>query len=98
MRSFILFALLLSAVSLVYSRDALAAPEAHVLRIDPRAGLQDGKPVLTTVIEIVQFKRLSDALQPCAGVTGAGPLACWSGQLEKPGARCDPFPLPQHKA
>ncbi len=78
--------------------DAGAAPEAHILRIDPRTGLKDGKPVLTTVIEVVQFKRLSDALQPCAGVTGAGTLACWSEQLEKPGALWDPFPFPEANA
>jgi hypothetical protein len=96
--SFILFALLLPAVSLALVRDATAAPEAHILRIDPRTGLNDGKPVLTTVIEVVQFKRLSDALQPCAGVTGPGTLACWSEQLEKPGALWDPFPFPEQNA
>ena len=51
---------------LALSPDAGAAPEAHILRIDPRAGLNDGKPTLTTVIEVVQFKRLCDVLQPCA--------------------------------
>jgi hypothetical protein len=89
---------LLSLLVLVFTREALAAPEAHILRIDPRTGIHGGKPLLTTVIEVVQFKRLSDVLQPCAGVTGAGTLACWSAQLEKPGALWEPFPFPEQNA
>jgi hypothetical protein len=81
-----------------YGRRAIAAPEAHILRIDPRTGLKDGKPLLTTVIEVVQFKRLSDALQPCANITGSGVFACWSEQLEKPGALWAPFPFPEQNA
>jgi len=77
---------------------ALAAPEAHILRIDPRAGMNGNKPLLTTVIEVVQFKRLSDVLQPCAGVSGAGTITCWSEQLEKPGALWEPFPFPEQNA
>src|SRR5258708_27837082 len=77
---------------------ARAGPQAHILRIDPRAGMTAGKPTLTTVIEVVQFKRLSDVLAPCVGVTGSGTTACWSAQLEKPGALWDPFPLPEQNA
>ena len=66
------------------ARSAFAAPEAHILRIDPRAGLQNGKPILTTVLEVIQFKRLSDVVQPCSGVAPTNTLACWSEQLEKP--------------
>jgi hypothetical protein len=77
---------------------AMAAPEAHILRIDPRTGMSAGKPTLTTVIEVVQFKRLSDVLQPCAGVSGAATTACWSEQLEKPGALWEPFPFPEQNA
>jgi hypothetical protein len=87
--------LLVSALSSLLARTARAAPEAHILRIDPRTGIQNGKPVLTTVIEVVQFKRLSEVLQPCAG---ASTLSCWSTQLEKPGALWDPFPFPEQNA
>ena len=76
----------------------LAAPEAHILRIDPRAGVNGGKPVLTTVLEVVQFKRTVRRAAPCSGVTGAGTLSCWSEQLEKPGALWDPFPFPEANA
>ncbi len=89
---------LLIAVGFLPARHAHAAPEAHILRIDPRAGLQNGKPILTTVIEVIQFKRLSDVLQPCSGVVGANTLSCWSEQLEKPGALWDPFPFPEQNA
>jgi FHA domain len=94
-----LIALLLTPIAvLLATRPALAAPEAHILRIDPRTGVNNGKPTLTTVLEVVQFKRLSDVLQPCAGVTGAGTLSCWSSNLEKPGALWDPFPFPEANA
>jgi hypothetical protein len=92
-----LLPLLIAALGLC-AQPADAAPEAHILRVDPRAGLQNGKPVLTTVIEVIQFKRLSDVLQPCASVVGAGTLSCWSEQLEKPGALWDPFPFPEQNA
>jgi hypothetical protein len=80
------------------ARSVYATPEAHVLRIDPRTGLQNGKPILTTVIEVIQFKRLSDVLQPCAGVGGPSTLSCWSEQLEKPGALWDPYSFPEQNA
>jgi len=96
---FYVLALSLAAALLAMSaRDALAAPEAHILRIDPRTGLKNGQPLLTTVIEVVQFKRLSDALQPCANVSGPSTLPCWSEQLEKPGALWAPFPFPEQNA
>ena len=96
----LLLCLTLVGASLVWPwpTSAVAAPEAHILRIDPRAGVSNGKPTLTTVLEVVQFKRLSDVLQPCAGVTGAATLSCWSAQLEKPGALWDPFPFPEGNA
>ncbi len=94
----LLIVALFPAGSLALERDAGAAPEAHILRIDPSTGLKNGKPLLTTVIEVVQFKRLSDALQPCASVTGAATLSCWSEQLEKPGALWSPFPFPEQNA
>jgi hypothetical protein len=84
---------------LCVTRGALAAPEAHILRIDPRAGIQGGTPVLTTVVEVVQFNSLSSALEPCATITGFGPtLDCLSGTLEKPNAMWSPFPFPKGNA
>jgi hypothetical protein len=78
---------------------ASAAPQAHILRIDPTAGVTNGTPILTTVIEIVQFNRLSDALTPCAAVTGYDQtLDCWSKAIEKPGALWSPFPFPEANA
>jgi hypothetical protein len=78
---------------------ALAAPEAHILRIDPRAGIQGGTPVLTTVVEVVQFNSLSSALEPCATMTGFGPtLDCLSSTLEKPNATWSQFPFPKNNA
>jgi len=84
--------------SLGFARTASAAPQAHILRIDPRAGLTNGKPTLTTVIEVVQFKALSEVLAPCASAAGNSVLSCYSSQVEKPGALWDPFPFPDNYA
>jgi len=97
-RPFSWLVLLLTTLFVLSARSALAAPEAHILRIDPRAGVNNGKPTLSTVIEVVQFKRLSDVLAPCAGARGAATMNCWSSQLEKPGALWDPFPFPEANA
>ena len=64
-----------------------------------RAGVANGTPILTTVIEVVQFNRLSDALTPCAAITGYDQtLDCWSKAIEKPGALWSPFPFPEANA
>jgi hypothetical protein len=93
-----LLLVLFTALGLTFARTSSAAPQAHILRIDPRAGIKDGKPTLTTVLEVVQFKPLSEVLSSCAAVTGAATLSCWSNALEKPGALWDPFPFPEANA
>jgi hypothetical protein len=76
---------LMVVFGLSLERPAKAAPEAHILRIDPRAGLNSGKPLLTTVIEVVDFKRLNDALEPCSN--RRNPL----GAVPVSRAACAPF-------
>ncbi len=97
-RHSLLLLVLFSVFWVTFAGTANAAPQAHILRIDPRTGLSNGKPTLTTVIEVVQFKPLSDVLAPCASVTGGAVLSCFSQQLEKPGALWDPFPFPEANA
>ena len=79
-------------------RTASAAPEAHILRIDPRASTVDGSPVLTTVIELVQNKRMSDLTGDCATLSGGANLACVANKLEQPGALYSSFPFPKDNA
>lgn len=82
-----------------FARVAGAAPEAHILRIDPRAGVAGGAPLLTTVVEVVEMKRISDVLRPCAAFSKyEQALDCWSEQLEKPGALWNRFPFPDANA
>ena len=83
---------------LAFAGDATAAPEAHILRIDPRAGVQNGAPELTTVIEVVQFNTMSDVTAPCGNLSGDAHLDCISSQMEKPGAIYSPFPFPENNA
>ena len=73
------------------SSTAHAAPEAHILRIDPRTGQENGAPVLTTVIELVQTKRISDATVNCTDDRGSSYYRCLSDSLEKPLALYQPF-------
>src|SRR5262249_39363398 len=88
-----LSALATLAVTLV-AQQARAAPEAHILRIDARAGIRRGEPVLTTVVDVAQSNRLSEVLQPCAASAAGRKLACWSTELERPGSLFTPFPFP----
>ncbi len=80
------FSLSLVAALLLGPLPAAAAPEAHILRIDPRASIVDGAPLLTTVLELVQNKRMSDVTSKCATLAGDAALDCISNALEQPGA------------
>jgi hypothetical protein len=75
-----------------------AAPEAHILRVDPRASQQTGDPLLTMVVELVQAKRVSEAIAPCAALTGSAQYGCMADALEKPYALYEPFPFPDKNA
>ncbi|WP_437535363.1 FHA domain-containing protein [Sorangium sp. So ce726] len=79
-------------------RRAEAAPESHILRIDPRASTADGSPVLTTVLEVVQNKRLSDITRNCAALTGDANLDCVADALEQPSALYSSFDFPDKNA
>jgi hypothetical protein len=83
---------------LIWARLASAAPEAHLLRIDPLASQTEGAPVLTTVVELVQNKRLSEVIQDCAGLKGDKQLDCQSEKLEAPQALYAPITFPKEQA
>jgi hypothetical protein len=91
-------ALFIALALFVGSRRAVAAPEAHIMRIDPRASQQSGDPIITMVVEVVQSKRVSEAIAPCAAVTGNAQLGCMADALEKPYALYEPFPFPDKNA
>jgi len=94
-----LLAAVLSAVLALLPRWASAAPEAHLLRIDPRASQNEGAPVLTSVVELVQNKRLSEAVAECASLRGDAQLDCQSEKLEAPQALYSPIaPFPDKAA
>jgi hypothetical protein len=89
---------LLACALLLLPLSAAAAPEVKILRIDPRAAQENGNPVLTTVVDISQSKRVSDATVGCAGLTGNAQLDCMSQNLEKPFALYQSFPFPSERA
>lgn len=89
---------LLATTLVLWVGFASAAPEAHLLRVDPRAAQDNGTPILTTVVEVVETKRVSDATAPCAGDRGSALHACISSALEKPYALYQPFPFPHQNA
>lgn len=83
----------LLALALLGPSSVWAAPEAHLLRIDPRAAQQNGSPILTTVLEIVENRRVSEVTLPCANLTGSAQLSCMSNALDKtPLYSAFPFP------
>lgn len=90
--------LLVACLLLLLPLPAAAAPEVKLLRVDPRAAQENGNPVLTTVVDISQSKRVSDATVGCAGLTGNAQLDCMSQNLEKPFALYQSFPFPSDRA
>jgi hypothetical protein len=77
---------------------SFAAPEAKILRIDPRTSTVDGAPVLTTVIDLVQNKRMSDATRPCATLNGDAYYDCVANAVEQPNALYSSFDFPEKNA
>lgn len=95
--------LFLAAMSMVcvalLGSNAMAAPQGHLLRIDPRAGVKDGSPVLSTLIEIGQFKPISDVLADCSNVRQTDALYdCWGDAVEKPNSLFEPYQFPEASA
>jgi hypothetical protein len=83
---------------LLWAAPALAAPQAQILRIDPRAGQNDATPILNTVIEVSQNKRMSEALQDCALRRGNDNLVCMSEKLSQPRALFSSYEFPERNA
>jgi len=83
---------------LLWGGAALAAPEAHILRIDPRAGVNEGQPIITTVVELVQFNSLSEVVtaKGCGAVRGDALLDCVSNAVEEKGAVYKTLPFPDN--
>lgn len=77
---------------------AWAVPTATILRIDPRASQSQGDPVLTTVVEFVQSKRVSEATAACASARGNELYDCIAQSVERPHALYTPFPFPSKNA
>jgi hypothetical protein len=89
--------LLLLALSLV-ARSSSAAPEARILRIDPRAATGQGEPILNMVVEVAENKRLSTAIQDCALMRGDAQLVCMSEKLSAPRTLFSPYDFPEKNA
>ena len=89
---------LLVLTTTLLTLQAWAAPAVKLLRIDPRAAQENGNPVLTTVVDISQSKRVSDATAPCAALNGNAQLDCMAQALEKPFALYQSFPFPSDRA
>lgn len=82
---------------LLFARASHAAVEAHILRIDPRAGLNEGSPVLTSVIELVQFTPMGEVVTNagCGQARGDALLDCISNAVEQKNALWKAFPFPE---
>ncbi|MCL2723627.1 MAG: FHA domain-containing protein [Polyangiaceae bacterium] len=85
---------------LLFARASGAAPTARILRIDPRAGITGGQPVITTVVEIVQFTPMSEVVTNagCGQKKGNDLLDCISKAVETKNALWTPFAFPDNDA
>jgi FHA domain len=90
--------LLLVLVTTLLALPATAAPAVKLLRVDPRAAQENGNPVLTTVVDISQSRRVTDATSGCAALNGNAQLDCMAQALEKPFALYQSFPFPSDRA
>jgi hypothetical protein len=90
-------ALLGLVLPLLCGGPAAAAPVAHVLRVDPLASIEDGAPLLTTVIDLTESRRVGEVVAPCASLSGEAQLDCMATALEAPGALFRPHPLPSDR-
>ncbi|RYE74416.1 MAG: hypothetical protein EOO74_11575, partial [Myxococcales bacterium] len=86
--------LMMVVAALLQAGRAEAAPEAKILRVDPRAAQDQGSPMIHTVVEVAQRKRLSEATQDCAFMQGNAQLQCMSEKLSQPRALFQPFDFP----
>lgn len=91
-----LFAWVTLFAILLFVRASFAAPEAHILRIDPRAGVADGQPIVTTVIELVEFKPMSEVVTNagCGAQRGDAVLDCISNAVEQKNVMWKAFQFP----
>lgn len=94
----VVLSLAAAVLSLCASSPAAAAPEAKLLRVDPRASLESGHPIITTVVDVSQSKRVSEAISECAALSGNDQLSCMSSALEKPNSLYTAFPFPAKNA
>lgn len=77
---------------------AVAAPEAKILRIDPRAAQTEGAPILTTLIDLSQTKKADEVTRTCNALSGDARFDCVSAELDKPGAVYSSFDFPERNA
>jgi hypothetical protein len=86
------------AVGLLASM-AHAAPAVRILRVEPRVTESGGQPIVTTLFELSELRRISDVVAPCAK---QGPIDarfdCEARALEAPFALYQPQPFPESNA
>jgi hypothetical protein len=93
------FAATLALLAVSIPAVASALPESHLLRIDPRGGVNESSPVLTTLLEIGEFKTVSDALSECSNIRSEDAYNdCVGNAMEKPGALWTAFKFPEGAA
>jgi hypothetical protein len=88
-----LAALAAAFVTASVAASASATPEAHLLRVDARAA-----PVITTVIDLAQHRRVADVVAPCARLAGDAQLDCLGDVAAQPSAFFSPFAFMEKNA
>ncbi|MCH2109399.1 MAG: hypothetical protein MK135_08715, partial [Polyangiaceae bacterium] len=81
----------------LYPDLAQAAPEAHILRIDPRTSLLDGNPVLSVVFDLSAHRPLERQIASCGRLRGNQRFDCITTATLQGGAQGKPIPFPEEQ-
>lgn len=82
------------AFILLFSAGTLATPTARILRVDPETTTSGSAPILTTIVDLSEARRVSEVTGHCSGLVGLEALNCESDALEAPLSLYRPHKLP----
>ncbi len=83
--------------ALLFSSTLLAAPRAKLLRVDSKAALSEGDPILTTLIDVYSHRSKSEVGIACAPLKSQERWDCLSEAFEKKGALGEPSAFPAER-
>lgn len=82
-----------------FAATAHGAPEAHILNVDARVGPEQPRPLVTTLVDLGQSRRISELIEPCWKFQQVRQrYRCEAQILEKPFSSFSPVAFPETRA